>query len=73
VGTLRCGHLDRRPHQPCPPSNARRIDVAHRPSPEYAPEPPETDLRVDRPEERPEWWTEKGGPAPVKTKPSLYE
>jgi len=57
----------------CPPANSRRIDLAYRPSLEYAPEPPETDLRVDRPEERPEWWTEKGGPAPKKTKPSLYE
>jgi len=57
----------------CPPANARRIDVAYRPSPEYSQEPPETDLRVDRPDERPEWWTEQGGPAPKKTKPSLYE
>lgn len=57
----------------CPPSNARRIDVAYRPSPEYSPEPAESDLRVDRPDERPEWWTEQGGPAPKKTKPALYE
>jgi len=57
----------------CPPSHARRIDLAIRPSPEYPPEPPENALRVDHPDGRPEWWTEKGGPAPATKRPALYE
>ena len=47
-----------------PPAMARRLDVNYRSWPEYRQPSPEEQYRVDQVNERPAWWTSKGGPYP---------
>lgn len=48
-----------------PPANARRVVVDVRQGPEYPPSDGTTVGRVDRPEDRPGWWSPDGGTAPA--------
>jgi hypothetical protein len=48
-----------------PAAWARRLDVSYREGPEYAPAPPDRELRTDEMEHRPDWWTPEGGELPV--------
>ncbi|MAC20426.1 MAG: hypothetical protein CMJ23_12275 [Phycisphaerae bacterium] len=48
----------------CPPSMARRIQVDVRPGPEDPPAIEDYRLRLDESEDRPDYWTPKGGEIP---------
>ncbi|MCA9285151.1 MAG: hypothetical protein KDA22_08065 [Phycisphaerales bacterium] len=52
-----------------PPASARRIDVSVSQDIKYAPEPPEQRLRTDQVEDRPDYWSPRGGPLPEKKNP----
>lgn len=56
-----------------PNAACRRIDVTFRPGPEYATAPPERHLRSDRPADRPDWWSPKGGPVPDESPVDAYD
>lgn len=45
-----------------PDSFSRRIDVDYRPAPEYEPKAADQALRVDQ--DKPDWWTPRGGRMP---------
>ena len=64
TGTLRNGIT-------VPDRFSRRIDVTYRPAPEYADTSPDDPLRVD--ENRPDWWTPKGGPMPDNEALHIYD
>ena len=53
-----------------PDSFSRRIDVSYRAAPEYA-DTPDDPLRVD--ENRPDWWTPRGGPMPGNDALHIYD
>jgi len=63
TGTLRNGIT-------VPDSFSRRIDVSYRAAPEYA-DTPDDPLRVD--ENRPDWWTPRGGPMPGNEALHIYD
>ena len=63
TGTLRNGIT-------VPDRFSRRIDVTYRPAPEYADAPDEQDV-VD--EDKPDWWTPKGGPMPGNDALHIYD
>jgi hypothetical protein len=50
---------------------SRRIDVNYRRAPEYAPRPPEEELRIDS--MRPDWWSPLGGSMPANPATTLYD
>ena len=61
IGT-RIGSL--RSSMSIPAGTSRRIEVSMRPAPEYLAADPNDDLRVDEPDERPDWWSPRGGDRP---------
>jgi hypothetical protein len=56
-----------------PNAASRRVDVFVRQAVEYAEAPPEEFLRVDDREDRPEWWTPRGGPLPQERFRDIYD
>lgn len=58
-----------------PAAHNRRVDLSIREGVEYAEEPPEYRLRPDQPEDRPDWWTPRGGPmdSSEEDKTTLYD
>lgn len=57
-----------------PNAASRRIDVNLTRAVAYAEAPAEERLRVDQEADRPDWWTQKGGPMPEKTRPvDMYD
>ncbi len=55
-----------------PNSHSRRVDMHLRESPEYADYPPEHRYRTDEDDDRPEWWTERGGEQPDDPGRTIY-
>jgi hypothetical protein len=56
-----------------PNAASRRIDVFVRQAIEYAEAPPEERLRVDQIQDRPDWWTPRGGPIPERRVRDIYD
>lgn len=57
-----------------PAATARRVDWYIRDGVESRPEPPEYRFRTDRVEDRPDWWSPRGGAMPDKdVKTTLYD
>ncbi|MBL9121056.1 MAG: hypothetical protein JNL80_14195 [Phycisphaerae bacterium] len=56
-----------------PDKTCRRIEYTLRNAPEYAPQPPQAEMRVGDASSKPEWATEAGGPPPAPTSSRLYE
>ena len=48
-----------------PSAASRRLDVNLRTGPEYVTAAPDRPLRTDELEDRPDWWTPRGGPMPA--------
>lgn len=47
-----------------PPASARRIDISVSQDVQYMATPPEQRLRTDQAEDRPDYWSPRGGPLP---------
>jgi len=56
-----------------PNKYCRRIELNIRPVPEYAQPSEGEELRVDRPEDRPAYWTPEGGPMPDDEPTKAYD
>jgi len=56
-----------------PNAASRRVDWFIREAPEYAEAPPEYDMRVDSVEDRPDWWSPRGGAFDDSPKTTMYD
>lgn len=56
-----------------PNSASRRIDVSYRIGPEYQEQPAARRLRTDELQDRPDWWSPRGGEMPAASAHSMYD
>jgi hypothetical protein len=59
--------------QTVPNASCRKLEVTLHRGPAYTAESPLQSLRTDQDNDRPSWWTSKGGPLPDDVRTGMYD